>query len=277
MVRTILGLAAFTVGLITSLSAAFAAPVDWQLGFQESVSPIMDEISLFYDWLFIMMVGISTLVLVLLLAIIVRFRRGRNPEPSSVKHNTPLEIVWTTVPVLILVAIAIPSLRLLYFEESTPEADLTIKTIGHQWYWSYEYPDHGGFTFDAIMIPDDELTEGQLRLLSTDNDVVLPVGKVIRVLVTASDVIHSWAMPQMGIKTDAVPGRTNELWLEIDTPGTYYGQCSELCGQLHGFMPITVRAVTPDEFDAWVREAKTKFAGNGTPAIAVAESGQTED
>jgi cytochrome c oxidase subunit 2 len=188
-----------------------------------------------------------------------------------------LEIVWTTVPVLILVAIAVPSLRLLYFEEITPEADLTIKAIGHQWYWSYEYPDNGGFTFDANMVPDEDLTDDQLRLLTTDNEVVLPVGKVVRVLVTSEDVIHSWAMPPMGVKMDAVPGRINEVWLEIEEPGTYYGQCSELCGVLHGFMPIMVRGVEESEFNAWVADAQNKFAKADAPAVDVAQNGVTDE
>lgn len=275
MVRTFLGFAAFVAGLIASMSAAMAATEDWAWGFQEAVSPIMHDISSFYEWLLVMMVGISALVLVLMIIIFIRFNRRANKEPSRSSHNTLLEIVWTTVPVLILVAIAIPSLRLLYYEDVIPEADMTLKAIGHQWYWTYEYPDHGEFAFDAIMVPDDELKEGELRLLATDNAVVLPINKIVRVLVTSEDVIHSWAMPAMGVKTDAVPGRTNELWLEIDTPGTYYGQCSELCGELHGFMPIMIKAVSDEEFQAWVTEAQAEFAAANAPAISVANNGQT--
>lgn len=275
MVRTFLGFATFVAGLVASMSAAMAATEDWAWGFQDAVSPIMHNISSFYDWLLIMMVGISALVLVLMIYIMIRFNRRTNKEPSKTSHNTWLEIVWTTVPVLILVAIAIPSLRLLYYEETIPEADMTLKAVGHQWYWSYEYPDHGDFGFTAIMVPDDELKEGELRLLATDNAVVLPVDKVVRVLVTAQDVIHSWAIPAMGVKTDAVPGRINELWLQIDTPGTYYGQCSELCGELHGFMPIMIKAVSDEEFQAWVTEAQAEFAANNAPAISVANNDQT--
>jgi cytochrome c oxidase subunit 2 len=275
--RTFLGLAAFAASLIAGIGVAVAAPQNWEWGFQDAASPVMQEISSFYDWLLIMMVGISALVAILLLIIIFRFRRRGNAEPSRTSHNTMLEIVWTTVPVLILVAIAVPSLRLLYFEEITPEADLTIKAIGHQWYWSYEYPDNGGFTFDANMVPDEDLTDDQLRLLTTDNEVVLPVGKVVRVLVTSEDVIHSWAMPPMGVKMDAVPGRINEVWLEIEEPGTYYGQCSELCGVLHGFMPIMVRGVEESEFNAWVADAQNKFAKADAPAVDVAQNGVTDE
>jgi len=275
--RTFLGLAAFAASLIAGLGTASAAPQDWEWGFQDAVTSIMTEITSFYDWLLIMMVGISSLVAILLLIIIVRFNKGRNPEPSKTSHNTMLEIVWTTVPVLILVAIAVPSLRLLFYEATIPEGDLTIKAIGHQWYWSYEYPDNGGFTFDANMVPDDELTDDQLRLLTTDNEVVLPVGKVIHVLVTSEDVIHSWALPPAGIKMDAIPGRINEFWMTLDTPGTYYGQCSELCGINHGFMPIMVRGVTDSEFAAWVQEAQAKYADGGTTAIDVAQNSLTEN
>ena len=275
MVRTFFGLAAFAAGLIANISTAFAAAEDWQWGFQDAVSPIMNEITSFYDWLLVMMVAISALVLILMIVIIARFNRRRNPEPSRSSHNPTLEILWTTVPVLILVAIAIPSLRLLYYEEIVPEADMTLKAVGHQWYWSYEYPDHDGISFDAIMVPDEDLTDGQLRLLTTDNEIVLPVGKVIRVLVTSEDVIHSWAMPPMGIKTDAVPGQTNEFWIEIEAPGTYYGQCSELCGQLHGFMPIMLRAVSEDEFDVWVAQEQASLATGDAPVVDVAVNSLT--
>ena len=273
--RTFLGLATFVAGLVAGIGSAFAQVEDWAWGFQDAVSPVMHRVSSFYDGLLVMMVGISALVLILMVIIVVRFNRRANKEPSRTSHNTLLEIVWTTVPVLILIAIAIPSLRLLYYEETIPEADMTLKAVGHQWYWSYEYPDHGNIGFEAIMVPDDELKDGELRLLATDNAVVLPVDKVVRVLVTSQDVIHSWAMPSMGVKTDAVPGRINELWLEIDTPGTYYGQCSELCGELHGFMPIMIKAVSEEEFQAWVTEAQAEFAANNAPAISVANNGLT--
>ncbi len=228
---------------------------DWQWGFQTPSSPIMERVASFYDlWLLPMMIVISVIVLGLMVYILWRFNRRANPEPSGNTHNVALEMVWTLVPVAILVAISIPSLRLLYYEERIPETEMTLKVTGHQWYWSYEYPDHGGIAFDALMVDDADLQAGQPRLLATDGQVYLPVDTKIRVQVTSGDVIHAWALPAAGVKMDAVPGRLNELWVELTRPGVYYGQCSELCGQLHGFMPIEVVAVERGEFDAWVAE-----------------------
>ena len=244
------------------------APSDWQWGFQLPSSPIMERVASFYDvWLLPMMLVISALVLGLMLYILLRFNRRANPEPSRNTHNVVLEAVWTLVPVVILIAIAIPSLRLLYYQERIPETEMTLKVTGHQWYWSYEYPDHGGIAFDALMVEDADLQEGQPRLLTTDRQVYLPVNTGIRVQVTSEDVIHAWALPAAGVKMDAVPGRLNEMWLEIDRPGVYYGQCSELCGQLHGFMPIEVVAVERDRFDAWVAERQAALDG---PAVELA-------
>jgi cytochrome c oxidase subunit 2 len=192
--------------------------------------------------------------------------------PSRRSHNTLLEIAWTAVPVLILVIIAIPSFKLLYFVDVVPETEFTIKATGHQWYWSYEYPDNGGFTFDAYMIAPSDLQPDQLRLLEADNRIVVPVKTNVRIQTTATDVIHSWTVPQFGVKVDAVPGRLNELWINVDEPGTYYGQCSELCGVNHGFMPITVQAVERPEFDKWIEEAKTKFARVGEDGMTVANA-----
>ena len=169
---------------------------------------------------------------------------------------------------LILVVIAIPSFKLLYYEDVVPEAELTVKAIGHQWYWSYEYPDNGDFTFDAYLVADEDLKEGQLRLLTTDNAVVLPTETDVRLLVTATDVIHSWAIPSFGVKIDAIPGRINETWFRIEEPGMYYGQCSELCGDYHGFMPIMIRAVPKDEFEAWTKQAQEEFAQAGAVDVA---------
>lgn len=244
------------------------APSDWQWGFQLPSSPIMERVASFYDvWLLPMMLVISGLVLALMLYILLRFNRRANPEPSRNTHNAALEAVWTLVPVVILIAIAIPSLRLLYYQERIPETEMTLKVTGHQWYWSYEYPDHGGISFDALMVEDADLQEGQPRLLATDRQVYLPVDTGIRVQVTSEDVIHAWALPAAGVKMDAVPGRLNEMWLEIDRPGVYYGQCSELCGQLHGFMPIEVVAVERDRFDDWVAERQAALDG---PAVELA-------
>jgi cytochrome c oxidase subunit 2 len=246
--------------LLGAAAAAAAVPEPWQLGLQPAASPIAERVHSFHNLLLGVITLITLFVLALLIYTCVRFRESRNPVPSRRSHNTLLEIVWTAVPVLILVIIAIPSFKLLYYQDRLPETELTIKAIGHQWYWTYEYPDHGNFTFDAIMLPDEEIGPGQHRLLETDNRVVLPVGTNIRVLVTAADVLHAWAMPSMGVKVDAVPGRLNELWLHITEPGVYYGQCSELCGANHGFMPIAVEALPKEEFEAWVAEAQTRFA-----------------
>jgi cytochrome c oxidase subunit 2 len=202
-----------------------------------------------------------------------RYRASKNPVPSRTTHHTGLEIAWTVIPILILVFISLPSFKLLYKQLDLPKPDLTIRAIGHQWYWSYEYPDNGNFTFDANMVQTADLQPGQLRLLETDNEVVLPVGKNIRIQITATDVIHSWTVPSFGIKHDAVPGRVNESWFNILQPGIYYGQCSELCGTAHAFMPIKVHAVTPEQYDAWVAEAQKKFAeADGAPDAGLGTS-----
>lgn len=254
-------------------TAFAAAPEPWQLGLQPAHSPIMEKVASFHSLLLWIIGLICVFVLALLVYVCVRFREDRNPVPSKRTHNTLLEVVWTAVPVLILVIMAVPSFKLLYFQEVQPQTEMTIKAIGRQWYWSYEYPDHGNFTFDATMIPDEDIQPGQLRLLETDNRVVVPAGVNVRVLVTASDVLHSWAMPSLGVKVDAVPGRLNELWINIKEPGTYYGQCSELCGVYHGFMPITIEAMPQEQFDAWAAQAQQEFAAADAPAFHVAAAG----
>jgi cytochrome c oxidase subunit 2 len=214
---------------------------------------------------------IAAFVMLLLLYVIFRFNAKRNPVPSKVTHNTLLEVAWTGIPVLILVLIAIPSFRLLYNQLEIPKPDMTIKAIGHQWYWSYVYPDNGNFTFDARMVTAEASVAKEknvIRLLDTDEEVVLPVGKNIRIQITSEDVIHAWTIPSFGVKHDAVPGRINESWFNIEHPGIYYGQCSELCGIQHAYMPIKVRAVTQEEFDAWVKEAQGKFDKLEEPAPA---------
>ena len=251
-------------GLVTMIGL-FAAPAmaqqptPWQLGFQEAHSPIMEQMTAFHNFLLWIIFAISIFVLVLLLYVIVRFREKKNPNPSQVTHNTTIEVLWTVVPVVILFVIGFYSLPLLYATDDTADADITVKVIGRQWYWSYEYPDNGDFTFDAFMVPEDELKPGQPRLLATDEDLVLPVGKKVRVLVTSSDVLHAFAMPSLGSKVDAVSGRTNETWFQINEPGMYYGQCSELCGAGHAFMPLAIRAVSEAEFNAWVTKAQARF------------------
>lgn len=259
---------------IASIGAAVAAPPGawadkprpWQVGFQDGASPIMEQIDAFHNLMLVILALVALFVLGLLVYVMFRFKAARNPTPSKVTHNTVVEVIWTVVPVIILVLIAIPSFKLLYAQKVIPEVEMTVKAIGVQWYWTYEYPDHGDLTFDAIMIPDEDIQEGQLRLLETDNRLVLPVRTNIRILVTADDVIHAWAIPAFGIKMDAVPGRINETWVRIEREGVYYGQCSELCGTYHGFMPITVEAVSKEAFAEWVEKAKEEFAEEPAPA-----------
>jgi cytochrome c oxidase subunit 2 len=259
-IRTPFALAA---ACATSPFPAFAAwPEPWQLDLQKPASPLMREITALHDGLLIICVLIVVLVLGLLAYCIVKFNEKAHPQPSRTSHNTVLEVIWTALPVVILVGIAIPSFRLLYHADVLPQAEMTVKAVGHQWYWSYEYPDHGGFGFDSVMIPDNEIKQGQLRLLEVDNRIVLPVDTTIRIVTTSVDVLHAWAVPALGLKTDSVPGRLNEMWVKIERPGMYYGQCSELCGNNHGFMPIQVEAVSKEQFARWIEEAKRKFASS---------------
>jgi len=250
----------FFGGFADKALAAAGQPTDWGLNFQDSASPIMDDLIQFDNLLLVLITVISVFVLVLLLIIMVRFNSKANPEPSKTTHNTLIEVVWTIAPILILVMIAIPSFRLLYKQMEIPEADMTIKATGYQWYWGYEYPDHGDIQFDSYMVADDELTAGQPRLLTTDTDVVVPLNATVRLIITAEDVIHSWAIPSFGVKMDAVPGRLNETWFRATQLGTFYGQCSELCGINHAFMPITVKVVTQEEFDEWIKWAAEEYA-----------------
>jgi cytochrome c oxidase subunit II len=270
LLACLVGSLVLTATLVLSGAALAQQPAPWQMMLQPAATPSMERIESFYNLLLVIITLICLFVLALLIYVIVKFRESKNPTPSRRTHNTLLEVVWTAVPVLILVIIAIPSFRLLYFVDVVPETDMTIKAIGRQWYWSYEYPDHDNFTFDAFMLRDDELEPGMARLLETDNRVVLPTGTNIKVQVTASDVLHAWAVPAFGVKIDAVPGRLNEIWIHINEPGVYYGQCSELCGVMHGFMPITVEAVPPEQFMAWVEEAQAMYARVDDPGTDVA-------
>ncbi|ACJ00979.1 cytochrome c oxidase subunit II [Rhodospirillum centenum] len=245
------------VGAWTALAQApspVGVPQPGGLGLQQAASPVKQQLDSFHDLLLVIITAITLLVLALLIYVMWRFRASKNPVPSRTSHNTVLEVAWTVIPVVILVVIAIPSFQLLYFMDRTPEADMTVKVTGRQWYWSYEYPDHGNIAFDSFMLSEDEVPDPKLRLLEVDNRLVVPVGANVRVLVTASDVIHSWAIPSLGIKKDAVPGRLNETWFRADAEGVFYGQCSEICGTNHGFMPIAVEAVSKERFDAWVAE-----------------------
>ncbi len=256
----------------TPAAAGIGQPSPWQIDFQQSVTPIMDTIHSFHTFLAILAAVIALFVLALLGIVMVRFNERANPVPSRSTHNTTLEVVWTVIPALILVVVAIPSFRLLYDQLDIPKADVTVKATGTAaWTWTYTYPDHGGFSFDSIMLQDDERKPGQPRLLAVDNELVVPVNKIVRVQVTAEGVIHSFAVPSFGIKIDAIPGRLNETWFKVTREGIYYGQCSELCGRNHAFMPIAVRVVSEREFQAWVEDAKKKFAAAPeTPAVVVA-------
>jgi cytochrome c oxidase subunit 2 len=235
-------------------------PVDWQLGFQKSASKTMSDIVWFHDYMLLPIItAITVFVLFLLAYACVRFRASKNPVASTTSHNTTIEVIWTLVPCLILIVMAVPSFKVLYSQDEIPKADVTIKAIGYQWNWGYEYPDEN-IVFDSYMIEDKDLKEGQPRLLAVDNEVVVPVNKVVKVMITANDVLHAWALPSFGVKRDAVPGRINETWFKADRTGTFYGQCSELCGIKHAFMPITVNVVSEEDYNNWLEDAKVKFA-----------------
>ncbi len=242
-------------------AASAGQPEPWQLGYQEAAAPMMERVNELHNFILIIITGIVLFVLGLLVWVMVRYNRRANTTPSKFSHNTMVEVVWTLVPALILVAIGIPSFRLLDFVETIPEADMTIKATGYQWFWAYEYPDHGGFEFYSNMLQDDQLGtdyfgDPQPRLLAVDADVVVPVGATVRLVVTAADVLHAFALPAFGLKMDAVPGRLNETWFRAEKEGMFYGQCSEICGIRHAFMPIAIRVVSQNEFDAWAEEQR---------------------
>jgi cytochrome c oxidase subunit 2 len=249
-------------GLMTAVSTpALALPYDWETGLQPAVTPVMEQIEDFHRLLLWIIVAVCLFVLALLVWIVVKYRAGANPVPSKVHHNTLLEVAWTIIPVIILVFIAVPSFRLLYFEAAIPKPDLTIRAIGKQWFWTYEYPGSGGFTFDSLVLSDEDAAKAhEPRLFGVDNPIVVPVNKVVEIETTGADVIHSWAVPQFGVKMDAVPGRLNHTWFKATQTGTFYGQCSELCGARHAYMPIEVKVVTDAEYAAWLAEAKKKFS-----------------
>jgi cytochrome c oxidase subunit II len=268
--RHLLGLA--TIALVTAgmtLAAggvAFAElgqPAPWEWTLQQSASPVMDNIVWFHNFLLVLITLITLFVLALLVVVVVKFNAKANPVPSRTTHNTLIEVAWTLVPVLILVGIAVPSFRLLFLQLDVPKADLTIKATGKQWYWSYAYPDNGKFEFDSLMAQDK-----QPRLLGVDNEMVVPVNKVVRVQTTGADVIHAFALPAFGVKIDAIPGRLNETWFKATKTGMFYGQCSELCGKDHAFMPIAIRVVSDQEFASWVETAKKKYASGGSNTYA---------
>ena len=235
-------------------------PKDWQLGFQQAASKSMSDIVWFHDYMLLPIItAITAFVLFLLLYTCVRFRESKNKVASTTSHNTMIEVLWTLIPCIILIVMAVPSFKVLYSQDTIPKADVTIKAIGYQWYWGYEYPDEK-IAFDSLMIEDKDLKPGEPRLLATDTKIVVPVNKVVKVMITSSDVNHAWAMPAFGVKRDAIPGRINETWFKAEKEGIYYGQCSELCGIKHAFMPIEVHVVSDEKYASWLIEAKQKYA-----------------
>jgi len=270
---------AVTIGvMLGSAATALAAPgqpSSWALGLQEAASPVMADITWFHNFLLVLITAITVFVLALLLIVMIRFNARANPTPSRTTHNALIEVVWTIAPVVILLSIAVPSFRLLFLELDAPKADLTVKATGKQWYWSYNYPDNGNFEFDSILVEDKDLKPDQPRLLTVDNEMVVPVNKVVHVLVTGADVIHSFAVPSFGIKIDAVPGRLNDTWFKATSEGRFHGQCSELCGKEHAFMPITVRVVNDAEFAAWVAQEKKNAGLDRAAPTTLAAAGAT--
>ena len=266
----------FTAFALFAGPAGADYPRPWQLGMQAPASEVKDRINSLHDLLLVIITIITLFVLALLLYVIVRFRASAHPTPTRTTHNTMIEILWTVLPVVILVVIAIPSFKLLYFEDRAPNAKMTLKVTAHQWYWSYAYPDNGNVQFDSYMIQDADLKPGQMRLLSVDNPLVLPVQTDVRILVNGSDVMHSFFITSLGVQIYAVPGRVNETWVNIDRPGTYYGECNQICGDNHAYMPIEIQALSKEDFDKWLATAKTKFAAAPSTdpvRIAAAQSG----
>ena len=253
-----------------TMSTAFAQqPAPWQLGMQTPHSPVKESIASLNDLVTVIITIITVFVAGLLLWVMYRYNAKRNPVPTRVSHNTVLEVAWTLIPILILVVIAVPSFRLVYFEDRTRDPDVTIKVTGHQWYWEYTYPDSGNIDFSSYIVPADKLAPGQKRLLDVDNQLVVPAGKNIRILTTSGDVIHSFFIPSLGVQRYAIPGRSIETWMKVDQPGDYYGECNQICGTNHSQMPISVHAVSPADFTAWLATAKAKFAQDGSaPAAA---------
>ena len=260
-------LMAGVAGLLPAKAMAESGyPGSWELGLQEPAGPLKAEIDDFHTMLLYIITAIVIVVTILLAYAVIAFRRRKGREAADFAHNTMIEVIWTLVPVIILIVIAIPSFKLLYLEDRVHDPDMTIKVTGYQWYWGYEYTDYDGLEFLSYMVPENEIDAdaGQMRLLSTDNPVVVPVDTNIQLLVTAADVLHSFALPAAGVKKDAVPGRMNETWMRIEKPGTYFGQCSEICGTGHAYMPIEIKAVTKDEFDAWTQAQGATLKPNMT-------------
>jgi len=265
--------ALLTLVLAGAATAAVALPVDWQTGFQPSASPVMDQIESFHHELFYIITAVSLFVLALLVWIVIKFRASVNSVPSKVHHNTLLEVAWTLIPVIILVVIAIPSFKLLYYEAEIPNPDVHIRAIGKQWFWTYEYPGaDAGFSYDSLGLSDaDAAKKGEPRLLGVDNILEVPINKVVEIETTGADVIHSWTIPQFGVKMDAVPGRLNHTWFKATQLGVFYGQCSELCGARHAYMPIEVKVVSDADYADWLAASKKKFAALDVPTRVAAK------
>ncbi|MBS0638794.1 MAG: cytochrome c oxidase subunit II [Acetobacteraceae bacterium] len=245
------------------------APKGWEMGMQPAFGPLKERAIELHNLVLVIITIITLFVGALLIWVMYRFNSRRNPNPSQNSHNTFLEIAWTVVPVLILVIIAIPSFRLIYFQDRTPDPDMTVKVTGHQWYWSYNYPDQGGFDLDSRYIMDDDLKPGQKRLLDVDNQMIIPVGKKVRILTASTDVIHSFFIPSLGLQRYAIPGRTIETWVEASVPGVFYGQCNQICGENHSRMPIAIKAVPQNEFDTWAQQQKKAADAGKTPKLAL--------
>ncbi len=274
--RIVKWLVAVVAGFIGSLAAVPAVwaqgvvggPHPWEMGMQRSYGPIKDRIIDLNTLVEVIITIITLFVGGLLIWVMIRYNSKRNPVPSQTSHNTVLEIAWTVIPVLVLVIIAIPSFRLIYYQDRTPDPDMTIKVTGHQWYWEYTYPDQGGLDVESRYVHDEDLKPGQPRLLTVDNQMVIPVGKKIRILTTSSDVIHSFFIPAFGVQRYAIPGRTIETWLEADQIGTFYGECNQICGENHSRMPISVRAVSEPDFKTWAADTKKAASMGQLPKIA---------
>ena len=262
------GFLSLSVAPFASAQGVVGAPQPWEMGMQRSFSPIKDRIIDLHDLVLAIITVITLFVAALLMWVVYRYNAQRHPTPSRTSHNTILEISWTVIPVLILVVIAIPSFRLIYYQDRTPDPDMTIKVTGHQWYWEYSYPDHGNIDIESRYVGDDDLKPGQLRLLDVDNQLVIPVNKKIRILTTSEDVIHSFFIPSFGVQRYAIPGRTIETWLEANQIGTFYGECNQICGQNHSQMPISVRAVSEADFKTWVDQAKKAASVTQLPKLA---------
>ena len=266
MSRLTIIIASFFTFFRGSFARADGVPTDWQLWYQDAASPVMERVNEMHTTLMWIITPILIFVTLLLIVAMFRFREKKNPIPSKTTHNVPLEIIWTLIPVIIVASIAYPSIKLIYFMDKTEKADMTVKVIGHQWYWEYEYPDHN-ITFDSFMLNKEQIKEGQIRNLEVDKQVVVPVGANVRILATSADVLHSWAVPAFGVKQDTIPGRMRETWVRVTKPGVYYGQCSELCGKDHGYMSIAVRAVPQEEFEAWVKAEGGTLPGSEPQAV----------